>query len=156
MTDPRETLATEHSGPRPARERRRYLAVFEESSSRVVPLPESGEVFVGRGDEVGVRVRDAKVSRKHVSLELSPERVQLVDLGSQNGSYVNGERVSGSRTLLSGDSIELGHTAIVFHADGAEVGDHQCRGKRKRPPDRSDLVRLPALGCQVAEQHPSS
>lgn len=121
MTDPRETLATEHSGPRPARERRRYLAVFEESSSRVVPLPESGEVFVGRGDEVGVRVRDAKVSRKHVSLELSPERVVLVDLGSQNGTYVNGERVSGSRALFSGDSIELGHTAIVFHADGAEV-----------------------------------
>ena len=120
MTDPRETLATEHSGPHATRGRRRYLAIFESSSSRVVPLPERGEVVVGRGDEVGVRLADTKVSRKHFCLALDPGSALLVDQGSQNGTFVNGARVAGSRALVSGDSIEIGHTSLVFHADGVE------------------------------------
>lgn len=116
---PRETLATEHAGTRLEQGERRYLAVFEASSSRVVPLPESGELLVGRGDDVAIRVRDAKVSRQHVRLTVSPNGVVLTDLGSQNGSFVNGERVTGSRLLLSGDLVDLGSTSIVLHARGA-------------------------------------
>ncbi|MBI3206911.1 MAG: sigma 54-interacting transcriptional regulator [Myxococcales bacterium] len=94
--------------------------MFEPASSRVVPLPDAGEVFVGRGDEAGVRLRDPKVSRKHIALTLEPGGVRLTDLGSQNGTFVNGQRVHGSRPLGSGDSIEIGHTCLVLHTGGSE------------------------------------
>src|SRR5512146_2747791 len=113
---PRETLATEHAAaPRPLA-RRRYLALFDPGSSSVVPLPETGELVIGRGDEAGLRLRDAKVSRSHVKLALSPERAVLIDLESQNGTFVGGERLVGSRVLVSGDLIGVGNTALVFHS----------------------------------------
>jgi two-component system, NtrC family, response regulator AtoC len=113
---PRETLATEHSGAPTAAPVRRYLAVFGAESSSVVPLPEAGELVIGRGDEAGLRLADGKISRKHAKLAMAREHVVLTDLESQNGTFVNGERLSGSRLLVSGDLIDIGKSAIVFHS----------------------------------------
>jgi DNA-binding NtrC family response regulator/pSer/pThr/pTyr-binding forkhead associated (FHA) protein len=131
MSTPHDTVLTEHTGDA-SLPSARYLALFQEGSSRVVPLPEGGELVVGRGDECGLRLDDVKISRKHLCFELGAERVVASDLESQNGTFLNGERMQGSRVLVSGDVIELGRVALVFHAaksraEGAAIGFHELR-----------------------------
>jgi pSer/pThr/pTyr-binding forkhead associated (FHA) protein len=114
-------LATEHAGDAPRIASQRYFVLFQEGSSRVVLLPDGGELVVGRGDECGLRLDDAKVSRTHVRFSLGGARVVVTDLDSQNGTFLNGERMTGSRALVSGDVIELGRGALVFHANKRET-----------------------------------
>src|SRR4029079_9551636 len=58
---------------------------------------------------------DSEVSRLHAEVENAGGESLLIDDGlSSNGSYVNGERVSGRRRLRSGDVIRFGRTAMVF------------------------------------------
>jgi hypothetical protein len=76
-------------------------------------------VLVGRGSRVQLRLdEDAHISRNHFRLEVDPPRCQLHDLGSRNGTYVNGQRV-GDCTLNDGDVIAAGQTQLRFsvHAD---------------------------------------
>jgi two-component system response regulator AtoC len=120
-TVPTDTLATEHTGDAPKLAIQRYFVLFQEGSSRVVVLPDGGELVVGRGDECGLRLDDAKVSRKHLRLALGGARVVVTELDSQNGTFLNGERITGSRSLVSGDVIELGRVALVFHANKREA-----------------------------------
>ena len=69
---------------------------------------------IGRGTDVDLRVEDAGVSRSHVEVLLGRE-VLLRDLGSTNGTYVNGVQV-GEAVLRDGDLIRLGGTAITFRS----------------------------------------
>lgn len=117
---PTDTLATEHAGDPQRLGGARYFVLFQEGSSRVVMLPDGGDLVVGRGDECGMRLDDAKVSRKHLSFALGGARIVATDLESQNGTYLNGERMTGSRSLVSGDVIELGRVALVYHANKAQ------------------------------------
>jgi DNA-binding NtrC family response regulator len=114
VTADHDTLATHRGssgGPS-----HRYLAVFEADSSRVVPLPDTGDVVIGRGDEAALRLSDPKASRRHARLSIAPAQVLVVDLESQNGTLLNGETLREPRVLVSGDVVEIGRTALVFHA----------------------------------------
>ncbi len=85
-------------------------------TERTVPL--TGPVTVlGRGQEADVQVADTGVSRRHCELRLDADGARLVDLGSTNGTRVNGRRVSETR-LRDGDRVELGATALVFRQEG--------------------------------------
>jgi hypothetical protein len=70
-------------------------------------------VVVGRGHEADVRLADASVSRRHAEFRLSGEKVLVEDLGSTNGTSVNGERIARA-SLVDGDRITLGAACIVF------------------------------------------
>ena len=74
----------------------------------------AGERFlVGRDEECDLVLGDPKVSRRHVSLKRLPDgRVALQDLGSGNGTFVNGERVQ-SATLGGDEQIQVGETVLV-------------------------------------------
>src|SRR3954453_336184 len=65
-------------------------------------------------DADGVTLADDMVSRRHLRLGPSPIAVSLVDLGSRNGTLVNGTAITGRVTLEPGDVIRLGGTEIVF------------------------------------------
>jgi diguanylate cyclase (GGDEF)-like protein len=72
-----------------------------------------GEVVVGRSEASHVRLDQDGVSRKHALLVRTPEgSVDVVDLESRNGTFVNGERVS-RRELRDGDKIQIGTSAIL-------------------------------------------
>jgi ABC transport system ATP-binding/permease protein len=58
------------------------------------------------------------VSRLHASLAVDGERVILADMGSSNGTYVNGQRLSGPTTLKSGDRIDIGPFSLQFDGSG--------------------------------------
>jgi DNA-binding NtrC family response regulator len=113
---PQSTIGLSLSGVASAFLPGSYVLVFSENSSTMVPLPAQGDLSIGRGDGCEIRIDDARVSRAHARLESSAGTVRLVDLGSQNGTFVNNERVSGTRTLTSGDSIVVGKATLLFHA----------------------------------------
>ncbi len=93
-----------------------YLLLFEGPSSSVVNLPQDGEVVVGRGEGAQVRLRDGSVSRSHARITMTGGAAQIADLGSQNGTKVNGETIAGTRVLSSGDVITVLTTTMVFHS----------------------------------------
>jgi hypothetical protein len=70
-------------------------------------------IVLGRSKEADVRVPDGNVSRRHAELRLEDDGYWIVDLGSMNGTIVNGKRVDRAR-LEEGDRITLGSTEIVF------------------------------------------
>lgn len=78
--------------------------------------PLTAEVTViGRSSETDLPLDDTGVSRRHAEIRRTPHGYELVDLGSTNGSFVNGERVS-AVALTDGSLITIGRTRIVFHA----------------------------------------
>ena len=70
-------------------------------------------VVLGRSREADVRVADESISRRHAEIRHEDGAYWLVDLGSMNGSRVNGKRVDRER-LDDGDRITIGSTEIVF------------------------------------------
>jgi pSer/pThr/pTyr-binding forkhead associated (FHA) protein len=76
-------------------------------------------VAVGRGESADLHLDDPEVSSLHAELERIGGDWVLVDDGlSRNGSFVNGERVSGRRRLRDGDAVRFGNTLAVFRAPG--------------------------------------
>jgi adenylate cyclase len=71
---------------------------------------------IGRHPNNTVQVLDRIVSKEHCHIDLINGRYVLRDLGSLNGTYVNGERVT-ERPLYTGDEITLGSTRILMYAD---------------------------------------
>jgi hypothetical protein len=70
-------------------------------------------VVLGRSRDAGVRISDVNISRKHAEIRQEGSTFWVVDLGSTNGTLVNGKRVDRQR-LRDGDRIILGSTEIVF------------------------------------------
>lgn len=112
---PQHTAETQERAREGGAHSERYLAIFEPGSSRVVPLPAGGELVIGRSAEVSLRLHDPSVSRRHAKLLIADGAVFVLDLESQNGTFVDGEPVVGSRPLASGEVIEISESAIVFH-----------------------------------------
>jgi len=75
---------------------------------------------LGRSLDADIRFDVPGVSRRHARIVVDGERVDLEDLGSQNGTYLRGERISGRATLVDGDEIRLGPVSIVFRQVSAE------------------------------------
>jgi len=72
------------------------------------------KTVLGRGAVASLRIRDEGISRKHCVFERRPSgRVTLRDLGSTNGTVVNGEPLEGVVTLTDGDKIQIGTTTIL-------------------------------------------
>lgn len=68
---------------------------------------------IGRSSQADITVDDSGVSRKHIEFRITPDGVILSDLGSTNGTFVEGHRVQAA-TLLDGNQITIGHTRILF------------------------------------------
>lgn len=71
------------------------------------------QVTLGRGTTNDISLADNRISRSHARLECGPRHCTLVDLGSSNGSYVNGQRVE-KIDLQPGDTITIGDTLLRF------------------------------------------
>src|SRR5216684_1646282 len=85
-------------------------------------LPTGRVVRIGRGEEADIRLDDEGISRLHCSLESRGPEAVLRDLGSQNGTYVGGERTH-EKVLSDGDRVQIGAatTFKVAYADEVEV-----------------------------------
>ncbi len=83
---------------------------------------QQGPSVIGRGTDAAIRLEDDGISRRHAQLVLGADgKVVVEDLGSTNGTFINGAKVE-RHTLADGDKIELGGTAILkfSYADTVE------------------------------------
>ncbi len=79
------------------------------------PRADVGAAFVlGREPECDLLVDDATVSRRHAILRLDEEGWAISDLGSKNGTWINGWRVHEEGRLDPGDAVQLGTTGWIF------------------------------------------
>ncbi len=80
-----------------------------------VVLPEEGEVTIGRTADNTVVIDDALVSRQHAVITQDPSGHWIRDLGSRNGTRLNGKRLEGdARPLKNGDRIALGGNQVLL------------------------------------------
>lgn len=77
--------------------------------SQMIPIND-GQLSFGRGSDANQRFADDGLSRLHATVYREGDRIWIVDENSSNGTFVNGERVTGAGTpLRNGDSIKIGH-----------------------------------------------
>jgi hypothetical protein len=89
----------------------------------------SPKVVIGRSRDCDVRVGDLNASRRHAELRKDGDGYWIVDLGSMNGTLVNGQQVDKER-LEDGDTITLGSTDIVFGRKSAIRDGHSASGSQ--------------------------
>jgi two-component system, NtrC family, response regulator AtoC len=92
-----------------------HLVVVEESSSYPLPLPVAGQLVIGRGPEADLSLSEPSASRRHALVTIENGEVRVTDLGSRNGTLVNGEPVEGERPLFAGDTIGIGTAALILY-----------------------------------------
>ncbi len=94
-----------------------HLEVWRPSGSSLVPL-DADRVAIGRGADNAVVIDgDPAVSRLHAVVERFGAGWVLRDLGSRNGTIVNGVQLAGDRPLVTGDEIKVGSTRLVFRGE---------------------------------------
>jgi len=94
-----------------------YLEVFEDGAVRLVPL-DGESLAIGRSAANALTIDSKRVSRLHAVLERFPPGWSIRDLGSTNGTTVNGARLGQVRLLRDGDRIEIGPARLLFRAPG--------------------------------------
>jgi diguanylate cyclase (GGDEF)-like protein len=111
-----------------AKARRPTLLVVAGRNCTGKTLSLAGDVVVGRHGRADFPLDEEGVSRRHASFRVAPDgSVSVSDLGSTNGTFVNGERIQ-SAVLRDGDKIQLGLTAILgFSFQDALDEEHQRR-----------------------------
>jgi pSer/pThr/pTyr-binding forkhead associated (FHA) protein len=77
------------------------------------PLPDGRELVWGRMSVANVVISDDKTSRRHASVTVASGQVSVQDLGSRNGTYINGERIT-KETLKPGDHLAVGDCVLVL------------------------------------------
>jgi DNA-binding NtrC family response regulator len=100
---------------------RRYaLVILGDWGLRVVPLPPTGSVVIGRGIEADVRVSDVRISRQHARVHIGSS-LRIEDLHSANGTVVAGRRLAAgrSRAFEPGEAIAVGDTTLLVRSESA-------------------------------------
>jgi pSer/pThr/pTyr-binding forkhead associated (FHA) protein/uncharacterized RDD family membrane protein YckC len=121
----------------------------------------SGSTIVGRDQSAGIVIDDPESSRRHASLSVEGSTVTVEDLGSTNGTFVNGQRISSPQTLSGADKLRIGTTTFEVHAQEEE--QVQATRVGTALPDLDDIqVTAPrqipdfAKDDQVTEQEPTA
>lgn len=80
-------------------------------------------IVLGRSADTDIPIEDPGVSRRHLKIEQRGTSTWAVDLGSTNGSYVNGRKIVGESELHDGSNIAMGQTRIVYRLLPQTQGD---------------------------------
>ena len=109
--------------PPPGRPAKQYALRFISGKYQggEFPLPSSKEIVVGRSSELDMVLVEDMVSRRHAKITVTGDQIFIQDLGSTNGTFVNGEKIKRAR-LQEGDRILIGTSIIKLVATDAASG----------------------------------
>lgn len=109
-----------------------------------------GETVIGRGLGCEVHLDDLTSSRRHAAVRCDQGRLTVRDLGSRNGTFVNGARVSGDDPLVEGDRLLVGESLFTIGvAEPASLGD----GRLSLPSAVAEGLALVEQGAQRGKAH---
>jgi transcriptional regulator with GAF, ATPase, and Fis domain len=111
--------------------KRHCLAVWAPGAPKRWPLPAAGEILIGRDPSAQVCIDAPTVSRRHARLVVAADGVRLSDLASRNSTRVNGELLSGEKSLVYGDVLLFGDVLAVLE----ELSTSETGGAEDLPPD---------------------
>ncbi|KAF0106052.1 MAG: hypothetical protein FD146_2835 [Anaerolineaceae bacterium] len=120
---------------------------------RTFPL-EGEEISIGRDTSNKISINDAEISRKHARLLWKGEGYLLEDFGSTNGSFVNGQRLSGSIPLKVGDLVALGENVVLmveaeYDPDATRLSARTGKAVKVAPVPAAAPAPVPAYAGQV-------
>lgn len=132
-----------------------FLELRGARDSRLVPIDKL-RLTIGKAVTNDLPLpEDPKVSRLHAVLECYSAGWSVRDLGSRNGTFVNGERVVGERPIHPGDVIGVGETQLIFRSPEGDAGWSVTEAAEASPEltrrEREVLVELcrPALSANI-------
>lgn len=116
----------------------------------VFPL-EGDQLLIGRDATNGIAINDAEISRKHSRLTFQGGKYVIEDLGSTNGTFINGQRLAGPVVLKPGDVVSLGEQIVLMYDaintdTGATIASP--RAARMAPPPMQQPVVQPVQPVQ--------
>ncbi|MFL5461892.1 MAG: FHA domain-containing protein, partial [Gemmatimonadales bacterium] len=94
------------------------------SGEQSFELPPGRNLVVGRGVTSDIAIYDPTISRRHAELVVGADGVQVKDLGSSNGTFVNGARITASRLGLE-DTVTFGKVVFRLTTPGTAADVHQ-------------------------------
>ena len=101
--------------------------------------PLAGEMRIGRSNDCEITIEnDAKVSRKHAVFRVEGDSVTVEDLGSANGTLVNGQRIAGVTALAHGDALEFEKHRYTLEIAGQELAEDDAT--IVNPPEDDDVT----------------
>jgi len=100
----------------------KFLVVQGKPAGKSLVFP-GGEYYFGRGPECHVRPESEWVSRQHCLLRVTGDDAFIRDLGSRNGTLVNGTLVEGERRLFHGDQVQIGPLVFEVRLTSAGTDD---------------------------------
>jgi pSer/pThr/pTyr-binding forkhead associated (FHA) protein len=93
------------------------FVVIEPKQHRGATYTLSSVLAIGRLEDNDIVIDDDSfISSHHARIEIRPEGTWVVDLGSTNGCYVNGQRVADERSVRKGDRIQVGSTVLEMRS----------------------------------------
>ncbi len=120
------------------------LVLLKKNGSHKAFALNGGVTVIGRRTECDLRIPLPMVSRRHCELSLNKNAVELRDLGSTCGTFVNGKRVEGQAAVKAGDYIRIGPLTFVCQIDGKpekivppkKAAPPAAKAKPKTPPPK--------------------
>lgn len=112
-------------------------------TGQLLPIAE-GALILGRSSSCDLRLPHASISRRHARLTRRGERLFLEDLGSQNGTFLDDERLAGPRELQVGQRIHIGPAVLRLRVPGSGAGTERPRRRA------SSGVEVPVRPARIA------
>ncbi|MCP4500135.1 MAG: FHA domain-containing protein, partial [Deltaproteobacteria bacterium] len=129
------------------------MAIFREDTFEEEHVLMRATVGLGRHPDNDIVLNDRTLSRFHARLERRGAEYVVIDLGAQNGVYLNGQRITGEHALTAGDRIGLGCYVAIFDLQGNATSR---RRSDPTPEKHSAPVALPTNALTPLLYEPSS
>jgi hypothetical protein len=108
---------------------------------QVFPL-DLTEMYIGRDVNCEIAINDTEVSRRHARISISGQGFVIEDLGSTNGTFINGQRISSPQVMIPGAIIALGDS-VTLQFEVSEVDPDATRAGMPPSPVGQTFVSVP-------------
>jgi DNA-binding NtrC family response regulator len=123
------------------------LRVALDGHVRILAIPRTGPVTIGRSSSATVRIEHGSISRNHAVLELAA-KLTVTDLASQNGTHVRGIRIAPHTAVevAPGEGFQVGLATLTVHTSAASAGEPAALQRELRSHER-EQIRLALERC---------